>query len=166
MRENDSDSGEGWQQPSGYVSPWAPRDEGDAAPAAGPAPGPAANAASPLENDVPDTISFGSSRREAGPDGYGQPSYGQSGSGQPSYGESGYGQPSSARGTGRARAAGDGQTRSGGYGAEGYEPGGYGSGNAGGWGEPGPVPPPRRRGRRLGVYIAVAALAASVGATA
>ena len=35
MRENDSDSGDGWQQPE-YVNPWAPREEDDAARASGP----------------------------------------------------------------------------------------------------------------------------------
>ena len=71
MRESDSDSGGGWQQPPEYVNPWVPRDEGGAARA----PGPAANAAPPPENDVQDTIAFG---RPAGQDnGYGQGTYGQ-----------------------------------------------------------------------------------------
>ena len=82
MRENDSDSGGGWQQPPEYVNPWAPRDEGGAARA----PGPAANAAPPPENDVQDTIAFG---RPAGQDnGYGQGTYGQpSYASPPGYGD-------------------------------------------------------------------------------
>ena len=139
MRENDSDSGGGRQQPPEYVNPWVPRDEGGAARA----PGPAANAAPPPENDVQDTIAFG---RPAGQDnGYGQGTYGQpSYASQPGYGD----QP----GSGQA-----------GYGAAGGrgDDGGFG---ASGWGIPGPPPPQRRRGRRFGVYLAVAALAASVGA--
>ena len=151
MRENDSDSGGGWQQPPEYANPWAPPDEGGAARA----PGPAANAAPPPENDVQDTIAFG---RPAGQDnGYGQGTYDQ-----PSYASPpGYGdQPGSGQ-AGYGAAGGYGPP--GGYGAAGGrgDDGGFG---ASGWGIPGPPPPQRRRGRRFGVYLAVAALAASVGA--
>ena len=78
--------------------------------------------------------------------GYGQPGYQPSGYGQPGYGQSGYGQP--------------------GYG-EG--PWSQPPGGGGNWGLPtdiigyGPEPP-RRRGPRVLVYVAVAALAAAVGA--
>jgi S1-C subfamily serine protease len=105
--------------------------------------------------------------------GYGQPGYGQQGYPQPGagYGQQGYGQPD--------------------YGQQGYQPSGYGQqgygqpgygqqdygqgpwsqppGGAGNWGLPtdiigyGPEPP-RRRGPRALVYVAVAALAAAVGA--
>jgi S1-C subfamily serine protease len=161
MRENDSDSGGGWQQPPEYVNPWAPRDESDAARASGPA----ANAAPPPENDVHDTIAFG---RQAGQDN----GYGQGGYGQPSYASPpsppsppGPGdQPWYASQPGYGDQPGSGQE---GYGpAGGYGPaaGGYGDDGGFGWGIPGPPPPQRRRGRRFGVYVAVAALAASVGA--
>src|ERR1019366_498856 len=63
---------------------------------------------------------------------------------QPGSGQAGYG---AAGGCGAAGGRGD----DGGFGAS-------------GWGIPGPPPPQRRRGRRFGVYLAVAALAASVGA--
>ncbi|MGD0065463.1 MAG: trypsin-like peptidase domain-containing protein [Streptosporangiaceae bacterium] len=107
MRENDSDSGDGWQQPE-YVNPWAPREEDDAARASGPA----ANTAPPPENKAQDTIAFGrpasqdhghsqgtygqpsyGSPPSSGPPTYGQPGYGQPGSDQPGYGQPGYGQP-------------------------------------------------------------------------
>jgi S1-C subfamily serine protease len=234
MRENDSDSGDGWQQPSGYVSPWESRDEGEAARTSEPAP----SAAPPLDNGTQDIISFGN---QSDPDGgYGQPGYGQPtygtpppsyasgsgsgdqpnpqsqpwyasqpgagepgsvgeplGSGPASYGSEGYepgGYGAGAGGSGTepggyGAAAGGYGTEPGGYGAAaggyGSEPGGYGasaggsgagtggsdgfgsfgSGTAGGWGAPGSPPrPPRRRGRHAGVYVAVALLAASVGA--
>jgi S1-C subfamily serine protease len=87
--------------------------------------------------------------------GYGQPGYGQPGYGQPGYGQPGYGQP--------------------GYGQPGYgPPPGYQVG--GGFGQPpggqGPPPgygqPPRRRGglTTAVAYIAVAAVAASIGGLA
>jgi len=83
--------------------------------------------------------------------GYGQQGYQQSGYGQQGYGQPGYGQP--------------------GYGQQGYGPGPWSQppGGAGNWGLPtdiigyGPEPP-RRRGPRALVYVAVAAVAAAVGA--
>ncbi len=84
-----------------------------------------------------------------GQPGYGQPGYGQRGYGQPGYGQPGYGQP--------------------GYGQPGYQIGG-------GFGQPpggqGPPPGYGQRPRRRGgmntavAYIAVAAVAATIGALA
>ncbi len=85
-----------------------------------------------------------------------QPGYGQQGYGQQGYGQSGYGQQ--------------------GYGQQGYGQQGYGQGpwsqppgGSGNWGLPTDVigygpEPPRRRGPRALVYVAVAAVAAAVGA--
>jgi S1-C subfamily serine protease len=108
MRDNESDGEDGWRQPPGYVSPWAPRDSG------------------------------GGYGREPGPGG--QDWYGER---YESYGN----QP--------------------GYGQGGRDPAGHGTG--GGYGTPGwgpPEPPPQRPGwgRRLLVYMAVAAVAAGIGA--
>ena len=75
MRENESDSGDGWRGPHDYVSPWAARDPGgtDQAPADGPD--------LPPESGRPDTIAFGRLADEAG--GPGQGSYVQRGYGDP-----------------------------------------------------------------------------------
>ena len=157
MRENESDSGDGWRGPHDYLSPWAPRDPGgtDQAPAADPDLSP--------ESGRQDTIAFGRLADEAG--GPGQGSYVQRGYGDPWYGsnrdEPGYG---SYAGPGGQYGSG-----SGGYGPGGSEGGGFGSGGSGGgfgsggW-DPGPTP---RRGRRRGhllVYLTVAAVAAGIGA--
>jgi S1-C subfamily serine protease len=158
MRENESDSGDGWRGPHDYISPWAARDPGgtDQAPAADPDLSP--------ESGRQDTIAFGRLADEAG--GPGQGSYVQRGYGDPWYGsnrdEPGYG---SYAGPGGQYGSG-----SGGYGPGGSEGGGYGSGGSGGgfgsggW-DPGPTP---RRGRRrrghLLVYLTVAAVAAGIGA--
>ena len=56
MRENDRDGEDGWAQPPGYVSPWAPHDEGEA----GRTRWPGANATPPPESSYQDTIAFGS----------------------------------------------------------------------------------------------------------
>ncbi len=111
--------------------------------------------------------------------GYGQPGYPPAGGyGQPGYGQQGYTQPDYTQ-----PSAGYGQQ---GYGQQGYQQPGYGQpgygqpgyeqgpwsqppGGAGNWGLPtdiigyGPEPP-RRRGPRALVYVAVAAVAAAVGA--
>jgi S1-C subfamily serine protease len=150
MRENESDSGDGWRAPHDYVSPRAAGDPGgtDQAPADGPD--------LPPESGRPDTIAFGSLADEAG--GPGQGSYVQRGDGDPWYGsdrdEPGYG---SYAGPGGQYGSGSGGYGSGGSGG-GYGSGGYGSG---GW------DPTPRRGRRRGhllVYLTVAALAAGIGA--
>ena len=73
MRENESDSGDGWQGPYDYISPWAARDPGGADPA--PADGPDL----PPESGRQDTIAFGRLADEAG--GPGQGSYVQRGGG-------------------------------------------------------------------------------------
>jgi S1-C subfamily serine protease len=74
-----------------------------------------------------------------GPSGYGPPGYGPSGYGPSGYGQAGYGQ--------------------GGYGPGGYGPGGYGHG--GYYPEPGSR---ARRRRTLLTYVAVAVVAAAIGA--
>jgi S1-C subfamily serine protease len=154
MRDNESDSEGGWEQPPEYVNPWAPRNQGT--PAGGS--GSEANAAPPLENGPQDTIAFGNPARPTdryGQDSHVQPGYGnQPGNGQPGYGSAGSGQP----GYG---SAGWGEAGFGGAGGQG-DNGGFG---APGWGQPG-VPPPGRggHGRRFLIYVAVAALAASIGA--
>ncbi|MDQ2815021.1 MAG: trypsin-like peptidase domain-containing protein [Actinomycetota bacterium] len=143
MRENDSDSEGGWQQPPEYVSPWASRDETRAT-------APEANAAPAAENDAQDTIAFGH-----------QPSYGS----QPVPGN----QPASGNQPGQE--AQPWYSSQPGYGQPGYGEQGAASshGNDGGlggsgWGVPGPPPPRRGHGGRFVVYVAVAALAASIGA--
>ena len=169
MRENESDSGDGWRGPDDYISPWAARDPGgtDQAPADGPD--------LPPESGRPDTIAFGKLTNEAG--GPGQGSYVQRGYGDPWYGgdrdEPGYG---SYAGPGGQHGSG-----SGGYGS-GSEGGGYGSGGSGGrvrlgrlgrvgggFGSGGSgvgsgADARRRRRGHLLVYLTVAAVAAVVGA--
>jgi S1-C subfamily serine protease len=145
MRENDSDGEGSWAQSPGYVSPWAPReedrDEGDAARPRWPG----ANTAPPPEAGYQDTIAFGT------PSGYGnQPGYGNQ-SGQAWYGSASYGsQPGYGQG---------------GSGEPASHPAGGGFG-APGWALPDPPPRPSGRGGRFLVYVAVAALAASIGAGA
>jgi S1-C subfamily serine protease len=155
MRENESDSEGGWKQPPEYVNPWAARDQGEAAGVSDANP----SSAPPLEQQPQDTIAFGmppsGSQPESGTQaGYGQGGYGQGGYGQPGYGQPGYGsQP--------------------GYGQAGFGPAGYGDGRGpggsgfatSGWAQPGAAPPERRgHGGRFLIYLAVAALAASIGA--
>ena len=104
MRENESDSGDGWREPYDYA-----RDRGGADQAPGDDPDLA------QESDRPDTIAFGSLADETG--GAGQGFYAQRGYGDPWYGgdrgEPGYG---SYAGPG---------------GRHGSESGGYGSGSDG-----------------------------------
>jgi S1-C subfamily serine protease len=160
MRDNESDSEGGWPPPDEDVIGSAPRDAGEA----GQASWPGAHGPFPPETGGQETIAFGGpgsddgwgryvprgrddpwysgDREQAGYEGYG-PGYGRDGQG--------YGGP----GPGYGR---DGQ----GYGGpgQGYGRDGQGYGGAG-WGRQ--APPPRRRGRWR-VYLAVAALAAIIGA--
>jgi S1-C subfamily serine protease len=186
MRENESDSGDGWRGPDDYISPWAARDPGgtDQAPAGGPD--------LPPESGRSDTIAFGSLADEAG--GPGQGSYVQRGYGDSWYGgdrdEPRYGSyaelggqygSGGGYGSGGSEGGGYGSGGSGGgYGSGGSEGGGFGSGGSGGGGygsggsegggfgsgewDPGPGP---RRGRRRGhllLYLTVAVVAAVIGA--
>ena len=154
MRENDSDGEGGWAQPPGYVSPWAPRDEDrDEGEAAGTR-WPGADAAPPAENGYPDTIAFGTPPGHGNQDGYGhQDGYGQAwyGDGYETPGQPGYGQ--------------GGYQGQGGGGEPASHRAGGGSGSAG-WPLPDTPPRPSGRGGRFLVYVAVAALAASIGAGA
>jgi S1-C subfamily serine protease len=135
MRDNESDGAPGWQQPEEYVSPWVPRDGGGSAQAPGFS---WVSDGESAEDGGQDTIAFGNQPRDGDPAGYGHPAGDQPGYGsQPGYGnQPGYG------------------SQPGGYG---NQPGGY-----GGQGGYGPRPP--RGARRIWVYVAVAALAASIGA--
>jgi S1-C subfamily serine protease len=172
MQDNDSGSEQqgGWQPPE-YVSPWSE----------------ASGASADDENASNDTIAFGPSDQAgaaespappapgAGQPHYGQPGYGQPGYGQPHYGQPGYGQPGYGQaGYGQPGYGGPGYAAYGqpGYGEQGYgQPpqGGYGAWGGGpGWGGYGspPPPPPGSRFGRILAYVAVAALAAGVGAGA
>jgi S1-C subfamily serine protease len=175
MQDNDSGSEQqgSWQPPE-YVSPWSEASGG--------------SAGGDAENASNDTIAFGPSDQAGhaespapgaseaptqphyGQPGYGQPGYGQPGYGQPGYGQQGYGQAAYGQpGYGGPGYAAYGQP---GYGEQGYgQPpqGGYGSWGGGpGWGGYGspPPPPPGSRFGRVLAYVAVAALAAGVGAGA
>ena len=137
MRENQSDSEDGWPRPGEYISPWASR-EADETSRGG------ADAAPPPEDGTSATMAFGGPASEpsnsADQSWYVATDYGTSGPGPGGYGV-------------------------GGYGAGGYGVGGWGTGGPGG--PAGPLPPGRQRGRRGGrwlVYLTVAALAAVVGA--
>jgi S1-C subfamily serine protease len=140
MRGNESGGEDGWQQPHEDLTGWAPRDADQADQAPGT---PAAGIGDQQ------TIAFGVPGHDDGP-GSGEPHY----TDDPWYGgdpgQAGYG----------GRGEGQGYSQGGRYGGF----GGYGSG---GWEPPAP-PPPRRPGRhrRFGVYLAVAALAAGIGAAA
>jgi S1-C subfamily serine protease len=192
-----SDSEGGWQEPHEYVSPWAPRDTGEA----DQAPGIGIPEASPPGNGDQDTVAFGVPDRAAGADDQG--SYVQRGRDDMWYGTGGDQAGDQARaddedypdlpwyaGGSDDQAGSGGQSGSwaqqgsgdqaghgddgdqGGYGEIGY--GRYGQGGYGGYdggygtAERGlPTPPPPRRpgpGGRFLVYIAVAALAAGIGA--
>jgi len=162
MQDNDSGSGQrgSWQPPE-YVSPWIPASDADSASGADSSP------------DSGDTIAFGPEELTAsrqGPRWYEQPGYQQPASqqpagqhpwfGQPQYEQAGYeqaryGQPSYSE-------PGYGQPGQGGFGAWSGGPGGQYP-----WGGYGAPPPPQgsRFGRIL-AYVAVAALAAGVGAGA
>ncbi|MGC1566776.1 MAG: trypsin-like peptidase domain-containing protein, partial [Trebonia sp.] len=175
MQDNDSGSEQqgSWQPPE-YVSPWSEASGG--------------SADDDAENASNDTVAFGPgdqaghaespapgasgapTQPQYGQPGYGQPGYGQPGYGQPGYGQPGYGQAAYGQpGYGGPGYAAYGQP---GYGEQGYgQPpqGGYGAWGGGpGWGgynTPPPPPPGSRFGRVL-AYVAVAALAAGVGAGA
>ncbi len=170
MQDNDSGSEQqgGWQPPE-YVSPWSEASGG--------------SADNNAENAPNDTIAFGprdqAGRAESpeapGQPHYGQPGYGQPGYGQPGYGQPGYGQPGYGQAAyGQPGYGGPGYAAYGqpGYGEQGYgQPphGGYGAWSGGpGWGGYGspPPPPPGSRFGRVLAYVAVAALAAGVGAGA
>ena len=129
MRENESDSGDGWQGSRDYISPWAAPDPGgtDQAPADGPD--------LPPESGRPDTIAFGGLTDEAG--GPGRGSYVQRGYGDPWYGsdrdEPGYGSyadPGGYYGSGSG-GYGPGRSEGDGFGSSGSEGGGSGSGGSG-----------------------------------
>jgi S1-C subfamily serine protease len=174
-KDNASEQQGSWQPPE-YVSPWTSASNADSAAGADrvPDPGRASGAddtsgdndtiafgaeefAAPAEYAAPGGPRYGGARypqQDYGHAAYGQPEYGQPGAGQPGYGQPGYGQP------------GYGQPPEGGYG-----PWSGGSGAPGGqypWGGYGtpPPPPPGSRFGRFLAYVAVAALAAGVGAGA
>ena len=180
MQDNDSGSEQqgSWQPPE-YVSPWSEASGG--------------SAGGDAENASNDTIAFGPSDQAGhaespapgasgaptqphyGQAGYGQPEYGQPGYGQPGHGQPGYGQPGYGQAAyGQPGYGGPGYAAYGqpGYGQQGYNQppqGGYGSWGGGpGWGGYGspPPPPPGSRFGRVLAYVAVAALAAGVGAGA
>ncbi|HEY1324307.1 MAG TPA: trypsin-like peptidase domain-containing protein [Streptosporangiaceae bacterium] len=141
MRENDSDGAGGWWQSSGHGSPGSPRDQNRDEGAGTRSPGPDATPAS--ESDYPDTVTFGSPAGSSG-----DPGHRQAGSGQAWYESQG------------------GYRNQGGYGNQDSYGNQGGGGGAPGW--PAPDPPRGRSGRggRLLVYVAVAAIAASIGAGA
>ena len=128
MRENESDSGDGWRGSYDYISPWAAPDPGgtDQAPADGPD--------LPPESGRSDTIAFGGLTDEAA--GPGQGSYVQRGYGDPWYGSdrdepryASYADPGGHYGSGSG-GYGSGGSENGGFGSSGSE-GGYGSGGSG-----------------------------------
>ena len=136
MRENESDSRDGWQQPDEDVFPWPPRDAGEAGRASG-------TGAFPPGTGDQETLASGGPGSD---DGWGR--YVSSGRDDVWYSDdreqAGYGRYGQ------------------GYGGYGQRHGGYGQGDGGaGWGQPAP---PRRRRSRRGVYLAIAALAALIGA--
>ncbi len=171
MRENQSDSEDGWPRTGEYISPWASREADEASGGA--------DAAPPPEDGTSATIAFGGPASEpsnsADQSWYVAPDYGTSEPGSGGHDAGGYG--ASGPGSGGHDAGGYGTSGPGpgghdvgGYGASGYGASGYG---VGGWGTGGPggpaapLPPGRQRGRRGGrwlVYLTVAALAAVVGA--
>jgi S1-C subfamily serine protease len=137
MRENESDGHDGWQQPHEDLTGWPPRDADQADQAPG---------APPAGAGDQQTIAFGVPGHDDGPgSGVSRDSDDHWYGGDP--GRAGYG--------GRRE-------------DQGYAQGGrYGRYGSSGWGAGAPPPPlrPRRRGR-FGVYLAVAALAAGIGAAA
>jgi S1-C subfamily serine protease len=164
MQDNDSGSEQqgSWQPPE-YVSPWSEA--------------PGGSADNDAESASNDTIAFGPGDQAGhaeSPGAPGQPHYGPPGYGQPGYGQPGYGQPGYGQAYGQQGYGGPGYAAYGqpGYGEPGYgQPphGGYGAWSGGpGWGGYGspPPPPPGSRFGRVLAYVAVAALAAGVGAGA
>jgi S1-C subfamily serine protease len=194
MQDNDSGSEQqdSWQPPE-YVSPWtsgsaAGGDQGASGDEAsdsndtisfgpgGPGPGEHSESAESAGGaGGAGQQGYGQPGQDYGQAAYGQPGYGQPGYGQPGYGQPGYGQPGYGQpGYGQP---GYGQPGYGqpGYGQHGYgqpPPGGYGAWGGGSgeqyrWGGYGsPPPPPGSRFGRVLAYVAVAALAAGVGAGA
>jgi S1-C subfamily serine protease len=186
-KDNGSEQQSGWQPPE-YVSPWISASNAHDAAGADRVPDPGDTSSADDTSGAADTIAFGA-EESGGPAEYtapgrpgygeaqypqqgygqaasGQPGYGQPGAGQPGYGQPGYGQPGAGQ-------PGAGQP---GYGQPGYgQPpeGGWSGGSGapggqypwGGYGTPPPPPPGSRFGRFL-AYVAVAALAAGVGAGA
>jgi S1-C subfamily serine protease len=172
MQDNDngSDRQDSWQPPE-YVSPWASASSADDPAGADRVPDPHGAYGADDTSGTNDTIAFGPEElggpaEYAAPgrprygqapyaqQGYGHAASGQPGADQPGYGEPGYGQP------------GYGQPPEGGYG--GWSGGSGAPGGHypwGGYGTPPPPPPGSRFGRFL-AYVAVAALAAGVGAGA
>jgi S1-C subfamily serine protease len=148
MRENESDSGDDWRGPDGYISPWAARDPGGADQA------PEGSPDLPPESGRPDTIAFGNLADEAG------------GPGPSSNLGHGYRDPwytsdrDQARYGSYAGPGGQYSSGSGGHGSDGAG-GGYGSG---GWDPGAPGRPRRRRRGHSLVYLTVAALAAGIAA--
>ena len=140
MRENESDSGGGWEQPPEYVNPWASRNADEAAGTSGSGP----NTAPLPQDDTQDIIAFGTppagrrdqdSRVHPGygdqpgygyrPDSANHWGYGQAGDGgQPGYGQAGYGQAADGNQPGYGQ-AGDGSQP--GYGQAGFGQAGDGS---------------------------------------
>jgi S1-C subfamily serine protease len=139
MRENQSDSEDGWPRSGEYISPWASR-EADETPRGG------ADAAPPPEDGTSATIAFGGPASEpsnsADQSWYVAPDYGTSGTGQGGHDAGGYGTsgsgpgPHGVGGYGTS-AAGPGGHGVGGYGMSGPGPGGHG---VGGYGASGPGP--------------------------
>ncbi len=161
MPENESDGEGGWRQPHEHVSPWVPHDQGRDEDEAAGTRWPGANAAPPPEKGHRDTIAFGAPAGQAWYEN--EPGHGdQAGNGQAWYvSQDDYGAQAGYRSQ-------DDYGAQAGYQAQASEdPGGHRAG--GGHGATGRAthdPPPGRRGRggRFLVYVAVAALAASIGA--
>jgi S1-C subfamily serine protease len=134
MRENHSDSEDGWPQPGEYIAPWVSR-EADEASRGG------VDAAPPPEDGTSATIAFGGPTSEPGNSAdqswYVAPDYGASGSGPGGYGTSGSGQGGHGVGGYGASGSGSGGHDAGGYGASGSGQGGH---DAGGYGAGGPGP--------------------------
>jgi len=164
MRDNQSDGDSGRPRPPEYSGPWAWPGEEEAAPMPWPGPG----ASSPPEDGGWDTIAFG---KPPAPPGYRHAGYGQAGYCEPGDGQAGYGEPGDGQAGYRQAWPGERQAWPGeqrsypeqpgrGEAGERRDDGGY---PPAGWGSPDPPEPSRHRGRFL-VYLAVAALAASIGA--
>ena len=139
MRENQSDSEDGWPPPGEYISPWASREADKASPGGG-------EGGLEPEDGTSDTIAFGGPASEPrGPadqqwyvaPGYGTSGSGASGAGMGSSGPGGHGTPGPA-GPGGYGTAGPGGYGTAGPGAGTAGPGGYGTAGPGASG-PGPA---------------------------
>jgi S1-C subfamily serine protease len=172
MQDNDNGSEQpsSWQPPE-YVSPWTSASSANGAAGADRAPDQGDASGADDMSGANDTISFGAQefggpaeyaapgRPRYGEARYPQQSYEHAAYGQPGYGQPGYGQPGAGQ-------PGYGQPPEGGYGAWSGGSGAPGGQDPwGGYGTPPPPPPGSRFGRFL-AYVAVAALAAGVGAGA